>query len=90
MNVYEELKQLIRENFMISEEVSLSEDTELIQDLQMDSVSLMQLIVEVEEHFQISFEDVDLLAENFSRFGDFCRLIEETIGTKEKSDVILE
>ena len=88
MNIQNELIHLLQENNGNPKEILLSEKTDLIKDLQMDSVAVMQLIVDVEEYFQISFNDVDLLAENFSELGNFCRLIGKALLAKEKQDVI--
>lgn len=90
MNVQERFVNLIQTNYMIPENTLVSQKTDLIKDLHMDSVALMQLIVDVEEYFQISFEDVDLLAENFCFVGDFCHLIEKMLVAKGKENVILE
>ena len=59
--------------------VVLSEETDLIEDLELDSIEIFQLLTEVEEAFGIQFEDVDLLAENFVKLEDFIELIEKTI-----------
>ena len=36
---------------------------------------VMQIIADVEECFGITFDDVDLLSENFSNTGSFCEMI---------------
>ena len=53
----------------------------------MDSIEIMKLIVDTEEYFKITFDDVDLLTENFSQFGKFSRLIEKMISIKGQLDV---
>ncbi len=87
MNIKEELVSLIKCNCGSSKEICISENTDFIQDLQMDSIAIMQLIVDAEEYFNISFDDVDLLTENFSQFGKFSRLIEKMISIKGQLDV---
>ncbi|MDY4838022.1 MAG: acyl carrier protein [Lachnospiraceae bacterium] len=87
MNVKEELVSLIKCNCGNSKEICISENTDLIRDLQMDSIEIMQLIVDTEEYFKITFDDVDLLTENFSQFGKFSRLIEKMISIKGQLDV---
>lgn len=79
MQVQTELFHLIEENYLGRKSIILSEETDLIRDLGMDSVAIMQMIAEVEDHFQICFDDVDLLIENFSPLGKFSRLIEATM-----------
>ena len=43
------------------------------------SVEVFRVIVRAEEVFWIEFDDVDLLSENFSEIGSFCRLIQKEL-----------
>lgn len=79
MQIQTKLFHLIEENYLGGKSTILSEETDLIRDLGMDSVAIMQMIAEVEDYFRISFDDVDLLIENFSQLGKFSRLIEKTM-----------
>ena len=49
----------------------------LIEDLGMDSLALMNLVLDIEDEFDISFDDGDLLFENFNRIGDLRDIIEK-------------
>ena len=42
-------------------------------------MEVFQVIVRTEEDFGIEFDDVDLLSENFSQIGSFCRLIQREL-----------
>ena len=48
----------------------LNDDMLLIEDLGMDSLRLMNLVLDIEDEFCISFDDGNLLFENFNRIGD--------------------
>lgn len=54
---------------------SLSEDTELLSDLGLDSIKVMQLLLETEERFDISIP-LNIIP-NVRTAGDFARQIEQ-------------
>ena len=56
---------------------SLNDDMRLIEDLGMDSLALMNLVLDIEDEFDISFDDGDLSFENFNRIGDLRDIIEK-------------
>ena len=51
---------------------SISLETRLVENLGFDSISIMQLIVEIENQFGIIFEYNDL---NFDTINKYCNLI---------------
>lgn len=55
----------------------LNDDMLLIEDLGMDSLGLMSLVLDIEDEFGISFDDGNLLFENFNRIGDLRDIIEK-------------
>lgn len=55
----------------------LNDNMRLIEDLGMDSLGLMNLVLEIEDEFDISFDDGDLLFDNFNRIGDLRDIIEK-------------
>lgn len=85
-----ELYRLIVQEIDIIGDIELSEDILLIDDLGFDSLQLINLIVGIEDAFQIKFADADMLFDRFNRIGDLYSLIEELImqdngeGTDEK------
>lgn len=83
MNIREQIIYLLKENYMDDLDIPLTKETDLIKDVKLDSVSIIQLIVDVENIFHISFNDVDLLAENFNNIGKFCSLIEKELLKQE-------
>lgn len=56
-------------------QMDISWDTDLMEDLSLDSVDIFSVVAGVEKRFGITFDDVDLLGENFSRVEQFCDLI---------------
>ena len=51
--------------------IVITEETDIFEDLGADSLMVMQIIADVEECFGITFDDVDLLSENFSNTGSY-------------------
>ena len=54
---------------------NLNDDMRLIEDLGFDSLSMMSLIVDLETSYDISFDDAELLFDNFNRIGDLRQVI---------------
>lgn len=64
-------------NNQLSAPVTLTDDMRLIEDLNFDSLALMSLVLEIEEAYDISFDDANLLFENFNRIGDLRDIISQ-------------
>lgn len=60
-------------------EVEITYETDLIEDLLMDSVEIFAVVSQVEETIGMEFDDVDLLGENFSCVKNFCLLIQKQL-----------
>jgi len=55
----------------------LTEETNLISDLGLDSVAILQVVLGAEKEFGISINDKELDSNTFSALGNFARLIQE-------------
>lgn len=84
MTVEERLFYILQKEYIKDNEIRLSEETDLISDLELDSIDIFRVLTDVEKEFQIQFDDVDLLAERFSNLGNFCKLIERELTKKGK------
>jgi len=51
--------EVIRERLMVSEKTEINEDTRLIEDLGADSLDLVDLVMALEEEFDIEIPDED-------------------------------
>lgn len=67
------LRRLVSEHFDI--DLPSGESSLLDHDLPLDSVSLVQLIVLIEEHFQIQFQEDELRPDTFSDLHSLAMLI---------------
>lgn len=69
---FEKIKEIIIENLEIDES-ELTLETNLIEDLEADSLDLYQMIGDVEDEFDIKIEEI----ENIKTIGDVVKIIEE-------------
>ncbi len=70
----EKIKKIISEQFAIHED-GITEDTVLLEDLDADSLDLIDLAMSLEDCFEVEVPDEEL--ENFKTVGDIVKYIEE-------------
>lgn len=79
-SISEDLKKLICSASVIEiDEKSISENTNIINDLNLDSISIISLITAIEEYYRIVFDDDFLVLQSFDNFGDLISLIENKL-----------
>lgn len=57
----------------------INEDTDLVRDFNFDSISLIQLVVNIEKTFNIEINDEDLLIEKLSQYRELVMMLEEKL-----------
>ena len=78
----EDLYRIVQENLSeIFENASINDNSRFIEDLGFESVTMMQLIIEVEDFFKINFDNVDF--DNVSTVGKMYEYIIKKINGKE-------
>lgn len=78
-DIEKELQRLLEEVCGVDKStVRFTDEADLIEDLGLDSLGVMELLDAIENTFGICFDDVDLLAENFTCMKDLVALIYET------------
>lgn len=75
---WEEVRDLIQGLYGDSD-IEITIDTRVMDDLEFDSVSVMQLLSEIEEKFNVDFTDLEEFEERFNRCGDLHEGILELI-----------
>lgn len=70
--MFNEVKELIVDRLGIPAD-SINENTDLLYELGADSLTLVSLVGDVEEHFSITIEDEDLA--NLATVGDLAALV---------------
>lgn len=57
--------------------IEFRDELNLIEDLMFDSISLLELIVEIEDEFGIEFDEEDIDIDIFSNYGNLRKLLLE-------------
>jgi acyl carrier protein len=74
---FEKVKNIIAEQLGVDDVNSITEQTSLIEDLEADSLDAVEIIMSLEDEFDISIPDEE--AENFKNIGDIVNYIDENI-----------
>jgi len=67
---------------------SINESTSLINDFALDSIQILELIVELEKEFSFTCEPYELSIDIFDRFGDLVGFIRKKINAKPYDIVV--
>ena len=71
---FDKIKEIIVEQLGV-EESAVAMDTNLMKDLEADSLDAVEIIMAIEDEFDIEIPDED--AEKFQTVGDLVRYVEE-------------
>ena len=85
MNYLDGLKEFVINNFMFGQGDSLENDTDFFDKGIIDSTGTLELVSYIEENFDISVLDNELIKENFSSLNKVNEYINNKLATKEKS-----
>jgi acyl carrier protein len=58
---------------------SINEQTNLIAELGLDSVGILEVVMDAEKEFNISIKNQELDSDTFSRLGNFLNLLQDKI-----------
>lgn len=82
--MYERLIDIIKSNASnMPRDYMIFDDTKLIEDLDYDSVDLIQLLVDIEDEFGISLDDEYMISEKINTPRGLAELIELAIKSNE-------
>ena len=73
--VFDKVKEIIAEQLGIDELETIKKESSLVNDLEADSLDAVEIIMAVEDEFDIEVPDED--AEKFKNIGDIVAYIEE-------------
>lgn len=76
--VFERLLKVFSATLPYASTDSITKDSSLTYDLHIDSVSLLLLVLGIEDEFGIRFDNMD--SDAFHTVGDVCAFIEERLG----------
>lgn len=72
--MFEKVKEIIVEELMLDEDIEVTETTSLMNDLDADSLDAVEIIMALEDEFDLEIPDED--AEDFNNIGDIVKYIE--------------
>lgn len=81
--VEEVIREIILSNLLNSKEVNITLETNLIKDVGMDSISLMMMVVSIEEKFNIELPDEFFTEDNLSKFSNIVSTVQTILNTKK-------
>lgn len=76
------LKKYILREIIKNEDYSIQDDEPLITNGLINSFSLVQIAVFIEEEFQVKIPDTDLTVENMDTINDMTARIEQELGAQ--------
>ena len=69
------LRQFIRENFLFGEEAAFSDDDSFLEQGNIDSTGVLELVAFLEEQYQIALDDEELVPDNLDSINNLVRFI---------------
>ena len=75
--VFEKIKGIIIEQLGLDEDTEITMETSLMNDLEADSLDAVEIIMAIEDEFDIEIPDED--DEEFKNLGDIVHYVEEKI-----------
>ena len=75
--VFETIKNIIAEQLSLSDPSKITMETSLIKDLEADSLDAVEIVLAIEEEYDIEIPDE--VAENFTLVADLVKYVEEEI-----------
>ena len=71
---FKKIKEIIVEQLEIEDVGTIKETTSLINDLEVDSLDIVEIIIAIEEEFDVEIPDEE--AEEFSNIGDILSFVD--------------
>lgn len=78
MTTFEKIRKIIADELEIDDIESITMETSIIGDLEADSLDAVEVMMGIEDEFDIEIPDED--AENFKNIGDVVKYVEKKIG----------
>ena len=77
MNIFEKVREIIAEHLEIEDLDSIKPETSLMKDLEADSLDAVEVMMDIEDEFNIEIPDED--AEGFKNISDIAAYVEGKI-----------
>ncbi len=73
--IFEKIKEIIADQLALDDTASIALDSSLMKDLEADSLDAVEIIMAIEDEFDIEIPDED--AEKFKTIGDIVKYVED-------------
>lgn len=80
MDIKVKIKEFLQENYIFNSENGLDDDDSLLENGIIDSTGVLELILFLEENFQIKINDDEILPENLDSVNNICNFAKIKIG----------
>lgn len=77
MNIFEKIRDIIADHLEIEEVENIKPETSLMNDLEADSLDAVEVMMDIEDEFDIEIPDED--AEEFKNIKDIVEYVESKI-----------
>lgn len=77
------IREIILNNLLCSEDVNISPETNMIEDIGMDSISLIMIVILIENKFDIELPDEFFTENNLLKFGNMVSTIQAVLNNKK-------
>jgi len=75
-NLKTTLRQFLQENFLFGQEVTFADDASFLEQGIIDSTGVLELVTFLEDHFQVTLADDELVPENLDSIDNLARFLE--------------
>ena len=75
---FEKIVEIIRDQLGLEEDVKIEKETSLMKDLEVDSLDAVEVIMKIEDEFDIEIPDEDI--NTFKNLGDIADYVESKKG----------
>ena len=79
MNYADTVRHFVVENFLFGDGESLKEDTSFLEKGIIDSTGILELVMFLEETYNIKIEDDELIPENLDNLQNIARFIDQKV-----------
>ena len=87
---WKEVQTLIKSELKeMGKEIDVCKESRLIEDLELDSIALMDLFCKIEEQFGVDFTDLEDFGNRFNVCVSLCEVINELVEKKHFEDTKL-
>lgn len=73
----ESIKEFVVENFLFGDEGKLQNDTDFFEENIIDSTGILELVCFVEETYDLTVSDEEIVQENFSSINNVASFVEK-------------